>query len=154
MEDRFVKYSKLYALIFLLFLSVPVLLGLVVVLFYGISRLISSSYVDIAFGLCVISMTPALFSTAYLIFLKRTKTHPARWVRSLSILLFIVGISVSGLVLVVDMISFFRQFKTDIAAYRSFSLVYTAGNVGALFLIAIIQALTTSKEVDWMDRNK
>ena len=38
MEDRFVKYSKLYALIFLLFLSVPVILGLIVAAFYGISK--------------------------------------------------------------------------------------------------------------------
>jgi hypothetical protein len=154
MEDRFVKYSKLYALIFLLFLSVPVILGLIIAAFYGISKLVSSSYIDISFGLAVVSMAPALFSAVYAIFLKRTKKHPVGWVRIISSMLFVIGIVVSVYVLVVDMVSFFTKFKIDISAYQSFSLVYMAGNVAMLFLIAIIQAFTSSKEVDWMDRNK
>ena len=154
MEDRFIKYSKLYALIFLLFLSVPVILGLVIVAFYGISKLVSSSYIDITFGLGVVTMAPALFSAVYVIFLKRTKKHPVTWVRIMSSTLFIIGIAISLFVLVIDMISFFTKFKIDIDAYESYSLVYMSGNVSMLFLIAIIQAFTSSKEVDWMDRHK
>jgi hypothetical protein len=29
-----------------------------------------------------------------------------------------------------------------------------AGNVAALFLIAIVQAFTTKKELDWMERKR
>ncbi len=154
MEDRFVKYSKLYALIFLLFLSVPVMLGLTIVAFYGISKLVSSSVVDIIFGLGIITMVPALFSAVYYIFFKRTVHHPVAWVRTFSRALFVIGIAISVIILAMDMSSFFTKFKTDISSYRAFSLVYVAGNIGILFLIAIMQALTTKKEMDWMDRNK
>jgi hypothetical protein len=152
MEDRFVKYSKLYALIFLMFLSVPVILGLVIAAFYGISKLVSSSVVDIIFGLGVITLAPALFSAVYIIFFKRTKKHPVVTVRVISKILFVTGIIISVFVLVTDMISFFTRFNTDISGYRCFTLTYLAGNVGVLFLIAIIQAFTTGKEVDWMER--
>lgn len=154
MEDRFIKYSKLYALIFLLFLCIPVFLGIVVAAFYGISKLVSSSIVDIIFGLGVVTLAPALFSAVYVIFFKRTKKHPVSAVRVVSKTLFVAGIAVSVFVLISDMISFFTKFDIDISAYRCFSLPYMAGNVAGLFLIAIIQAFTTNKEVDWMDRNR
>jgi hypothetical protein len=154
MEDRFVKYSKLYALIFLLFLAVPVMLGIIIAAFYGISKLVSSSIVDIVFGLGVVTLAPALFSAVYVIFFKRTKRHPVAWVRIISNAAFIIGIAISAFVLVTDMIAFFTKFNIDITGYRCFSLPYMAGNVGGLFLIAIMQAFTSSKEADWMDRNK
>ena len=154
MEDRFIKYSKLYALIFLMFLAVPVILGILIAAFYGLSKLVSSSVVDIAFGLCVITLAPALFSSVFVIFYRRTKKHPVAWVRFVSIIFFVVGILVSTSVLIIDMISFFTKFNIDITAYRCFSLPYMAGNVAGLFLIAIMQAFTTNKEVDWMERNK
>ncbi len=154
MEDRFVKYSKLYALIFLMFLSIPVILAIIIAAFYGISKLVSSSVVDISFGLGVITMAPALFSTVYVIFFKRTTKHPVAAIRVISKILFVIGIAISVYILVIDMISFFTKFKIDIDAYKCFSLPYMAGNVAMLFLIAIVQAFTTQKEVDWMDRNR
>jgi hypothetical protein len=154
MEDRFTKYSKLYVLIFLLFLCVPVLLGLIVAAFYGISKLVSSTVADITFGLGIVSLTPAVFMTAYYIFFKRTKTHPEPTVKVISQILFVAGFLISISVLVLDMISFFKGFSPDIGSYHGYSLVYTAGNVAMLFLIAIVQAFTTKKEVDWMDRKR
>jgi hypothetical protein len=154
MEDRFIKYSKLYALIFLMFLAVPVILGIIVAAFYGISKLVSSSVVDIVFGLGVVTMAPALFSAVYVIFFKRTTKHPVAAVRIISKVLFVTGILIGVFVLVADMITFFTKFQIDITGYKCFSLAYMAGNVGGLFLIAIIQAFTSSREIDWMDRNK
>lgn len=154
MEDRFVKYSKLYALIFLLFLSVPVMLGIVIAVFYGFSKLVSSSVVDIIFGLGVVTLAPALFSTVYVIFFKRTGMHPVATVRIVSKIIFVTGIIISVVVLVTDMIAFFSKFNTNIEGYRCFNLAYLAGNVAILFLIAIIQAFTTGKEVDWMERGQ
>jgi len=152
MEDRFLKYSKLYILIFLLFLAIPVILGLLVITFYGFSKLVSSNVVDIIFGLGVITLAPALFSSVYVVFFKRTKQHPVATVRIISKIFFLMGIVCSMIVLVLDMITFFKKFEIDITAYHSFNLAYLAGNVGGIFLIAIIQAFTTQKEVDWMDR--
>lgn len=154
MEDRFTKYSKLYILIFLMFLSVPVILGLIIAMFYGVSRLVSSNVVDIVFGLGVVAMAPALFSAVYVIFFKRTGRHPVPAVRIISKILFVAATALSILVLVLDMVSFFSKFNVDIDKYHSFSLVYMAGNVALLFLIAIVQAFSTNKEVDWMERNR
>lgn len=154
MEDRFIKYSKLYALIFLLFLCVPVLLGLLIAAFYGISKIVSSTVADITFGLGVVTLAPAVFMSVYFIFFKRTKNHPVAVVRIISKILFVAGFLISLAVLVYDMRSFFTKYSTDIAGYLGFSLTYMAGNVAILFLIAIMQALTTSKEVDWMDRKR
>ena len=154
MEDRFVKYSKLYALIFLLFLCVPVLLGLIIAAFYGISKLVSSTVADITFGLGVVSLTPAVFMTVYYIFFKRTQKHPAIVVKIISQIIFVAGFLISLTVLVFDMISFFTKFNTNITGYHGLGLTYLAGNVAVLFLIAIVQAFTTKKEVDWMDRKR
>lgn len=152
MEDRFLKYSKLYILIFLLFLAVPVILGLLVAVFYGISKVVSSNAADLIFGLGTITMLPAIFSSVYVIFFKRTKQHPSAIVRILSNTFFVLGIICSVIVLIIDIIAFFNKYEIDISAYRCFSLAYLAGNVGMIFLIGIIQAFTTPKEVDWMDR--
>ena len=154
MEDRFIKYSKLYALIFLLFLCVPVLLGLIIATFYGISKIVSSTVADISFGLGVVSLTPAVFMSVYFIFFKRTKKHPAKTIKIISQIIFVTGFLISLVVLVFDMISFFTKFNTDITGYYGLSLTYLAGNVAILFIIAIVQAFTTNKEVDWMDRER
>ena len=154
MEDRFIKYSKLYALIFLLFLCVPVLLGLIIAAFYGISKIVSSTVADISFGLGVVSLAPAVFMSVYYIFFKRTKKHPAKAIKIISQIIFVTGFLISLVVLVFDMVSFFTKFNTDITGYHGLSLTYLAGNVAILFLIAIVQAFTTNKEVDWMDRER
>ncbi len=153
MEDRFIKYSKLYILIFLMFLAIPVLLGLLIATFYGISKLVSSSVMDIIFGLGVITIAPALFSSVYVLFLKKTKQHPVAIIRNISKTFFVIGIVCSITIWVTDLISFFNKFNIDISVYHCFSLAFLAGNVGDIFLIGLIQAFTTKKEVDWMDRN-
>lgn len=154
MEDRFLKYSKLYILIFLLFLAIPVILGLLVATFYGISKVVSSNAADLIFGLGMITLAPALFSSVYVVFFKRTKQHPSATVRILSKILFVTGIVCSIAILVIDIITFFKKFEIDITAYRCFSLAYLAGNVALIFLVGIMQAFTTQKEVDWMERKR
>ncbi|HMU10925.1 MAG TPA: hypothetical protein PKC54_13015 [Ferruginibacter sp.] len=154
MEDRFLKYSKLYVLIFLLFLLIPVLIGLAIFIFWGFSKLVSSTLVDIVFGLGIITIPPALFATVHLIFFRRTKKHPAGWVRYISYVFFAAGFLCSIFVLVTDLVAFFKQYSTDIAAYNCYSLIYMTGNIAGLFIIALLQAFTTQKEVDWMDRQR
>jgi hypothetical protein len=133
---------------------VPVLLGLMIAAFYGISKLVSSTVADIAFGLGVVSLAPAVFMSVYFIFFKRTKKHPSKAVKIISQIVFVAGFLTSLVVLIFDMISFFTKFNTDITGYHGLSLTYLAGNVAGLFFIAIVQALTTGKEVDWMDRSR
>ena len=154
MEDRFTKYSKLYFLIFLMFLSIPVIFGLVVGTMYGFSKLVSSKPIDIMYELLVIAIPPAIFATVYYIFIKRTKKHPSAIVKAISQILFIIGFCCCVLVLVMDILDYFNKGIHDVTDYRSFNLLFLAGNIGALFLIAILQAFTTKKEVDWIEKRK
>ena len=84
MEDKFVRYSKLYVLLFLLFLSVPVIIGLIIGAFYGISRLFSSAPIDLVYELFILSIPAAVFSAVYVIFFRRTAWHPVWPVRFIS----------------------------------------------------------------------
>ena len=154
MEDKFVKYSKLYVLIFLLFLSVPVIFGILIASFYGISSIISSRPVDMIFGLVEVVIPSAIFSTAFLIFFKRTKRHPSKIVRGISYFLFVVALAACAYFLVLDIIDFFTIKGQNITDYYAYSLPFLAGNIGGLFVIGLLQAFTTEKEVDWMDRRK
>jgi len=154
MDDRFTKYSKLYFLVFLLFLSIPVTFALIMSVFYGFSKLISSRPVDIVFELVVISIPPAVFSAAFYIFSKRTKAHPSAMVRMISQIIFFTGICCGVIVLVISIIDYFKKGHHNITDYISFSLAFLAGNIAALFLIAIMQAFTTKKEEDWMEKRR
>jgi hypothetical protein len=154
MDDRFTKYSKLYFLVFILFLSIPVAIALAVGVFYGFAKLVSSRPGDMVFELLVISIPPAIFAAAYYIFSKRTKMHPSAVVRVISQVLFILGIGCSITVLVLTTIDFFKARHHAVTDYTSYTLAFMAGNIALLFLIAIMQAFTTKKEVDWMEKRK
>lgn len=152
MEDKFVRFSKLYILIFLSFLAIPVSLGLIAAILYGLSKTISSGPIDFVFHLLVISLPATVFATAYSIFFKRTAQHPVAAIRIISKILFAIGIISCLVLLTLDIILFFHQPATDIIDYRCFSIAFLAANVGGLFLIAILQAFTTKKETDWLER--
>jgi membrane associated rhomboid family serine protease len=155
MDDRFTKYSKLYFLVFLVLLAVPVAFALLIATFYGFSTIISSRPVDIIFELVVIGIPSAVFATAHYIFFKRTKQHPSVPVKIISQILFLIGICCSLFFLALSIIAYFKKGYNNITDYLTFHIAFLAGNIGGLFLIAIIQAFTTKKEEDWMEkRNK
>jgi len=154
MEDRFVKYSKLYFLIFLLFLSVPVILGLAIGIGYGFSKLISSKPIDLIYQLLIIALPSSVFATVYYIFFKRTGNHPSAVVKLISRIVFILGFCICLFVLITDFIKFFEHPVFGTEGYYNFSLLFLAGNVAALFIMAILQAFTTKKEEDWMEKRK
>jgi hypothetical protein len=154
MEDKFTRYTKLYILIFLMFLSIPVLIGLLIALFYGVSKIVSSGPVDIAFEILVISIPAAIFSSAYIIFFKRTRLHPKAAVRIISMLLFVAGLICCLVLLVMDIHTYFTTRGVNITDFRSFNVFFLSGNIGGLFLVAIMQAFTTQKEKDWLEKRK
>jgi hypothetical protein len=153
-EDKFIKFTKLYILIFLLFLSIPIIFGLVLASLYQFSKLISSRPVDMFFELAVMVMPIAVFETAYIIFFRRTKHHPSKIVRGISYFLFVIALCYCTTVLVLDMYSFFTTKGHVVTDYNSFSLLCLAGNIALLFIVGLLQAFTTAKEKDWMDRRK
>ncbi len=154
MEDKFTRYTKLYILIFLLFLSIPVIFALIIGTFYGFSKIVSSAPVDIVFELFIITIPPAIFSSAYIIFFRRTRLHPVKAIRIISMALFLVGLICCLIVLVMDMVSFFKYRGLDVNDFKCFGVLFLASNIGALFLIAILQAFTTNKEQDWLEKRR
>ncbi|MBL0144510.1 MAG: hypothetical protein IPP48_00765 [Chitinophagaceae bacterium] len=154
MEDKFVKFSKLYIYIFLSVLAFIVSIGLLMAVLYGFSKMVSSHPVDVAFELIVIALPAVIFSTAYIIFFKRTKFHPSIPVKYISYALFILALAYCAVALVWSIRDYFMLKSSSITEYHTFALLFLAGNVGLLFLIAIIQALTTEKEVDWRERKR
>jgi uncharacterized membrane protein len=152
MEDKFVKYSKLYLYIFLAAFAVVLCIATLIGLFYGFSKLVSSKPVDIAFEIIVLSIPTIIFSTAYLIFFKRTKMHPAKWVQYISYCLFIAALIYCGIGLFWSIKDYFLLKRSAISQYHTFTLPYLAGNIALLFIVGILQALTTEKEVDWRER--
>lgn len=57
-------------------------------------------------------------------------------------------------VMVTDLIHFFRTMATDTDKYFSYHLGFLVSNGALIFFIGILQALTTEKEKDWMERNR
>ena len=154
MDDRFTKYIKLYFLIFLLFLSIPLFISIIIGFVYGFSRIVSVGPAQSVFEILVISMPVLVFTTAYAIFFSRTRSHPSKPVRIISYIIFTAGIIICIYYLAEDLISYFHSHEQDITDYGSFSTLFLAANIATLFIIAIMQAFTTSKEVDWMEKTK
>lgn len=154
MEDKFVRYSKLYVLLFLLFLSVPVIIGLIIGAFYGISRLFSSAPIDLVYELFILSIPAAVFSAVYVIFFRRTAWHPVWPVRFISKTIFLIGMASCALFLVWDMITFFKHHGPDISGFYCYNTYFLSGNIAAMFLVAIMQAFTTEKELDWVEKRR
>lgn len=152
MDDRFIKYIKLYALIFLLFLCIPAAIAAALGIFYGFSKLVFSRPADIVFYLFVLSLPVTVFGTVYYIFFKRTKNHPAKAIKIISHILFSTAFIIALFLFVWDLTIFYKKRYDSIAYYNSFSLSFLAGNIALLFIIAIVQAFTTKKEKDWMER--
>ena len=74
MDDRFIKYTKLSIIIFLLFLAIPVTFSLVFGVFYGFSAIISSKPIDLIFEIFIISL-PALFFLPCTAFFLKEPVH-------------------------------------------------------------------------------
>ena len=154
MDDKFLKYSKLYGYIFFVLFAFVIGVALLIATFYGFSKILSSRPVDVAFELIVIAIPAIVFSTAYIIFFKRTKSHPNKVVKYISYLLFIAALTYCSIGLIWTIKDYFTLKSSSIVDYHTFKLVFLAGNVALLFIIAIMQALSTEKEVDWMERKK
>jgi hypothetical protein len=152
MEDKFLKYTRLSIIIFLLFLAVPIVVTVVLGLFYGFGKLIASRPADAAVEIFVLSLPGLVFATVYTIFFRRTKFHPSKIVKAISYFLFVVGIGFALYFLVNDLLYYFKVNRKTITSYLSYNVLYLFINIVALFFIAVIQAFSQPKEKDWMQK--
>ena len=54
--------------------------------------------------------------------------------------------------LVLDFINFLKNGYPDIDKYFSYQILVLSSSVAVIFFIGILQALTTAKEKDWMEK--
>ncbi|MEP7164053.1 MAG: hypothetical protein ABI741_05120 [Ferruginibacter sp.] len=154
MEDRLGKYIRLFGSIFFSVIGfiiafILVLLG-IKFLFGLMSYIPWFTYVYISF---IILVPSALFITAFIIYFKRTATHANKVVRWLSYFLFSVALVAWMVTLFLDIRIFYKHAYDSIGMYNSYDMIFLAANVASLFLVGVMQAFTTVKEKDWMEKS-
>lgn len=155
MEDKFAKYLQLSNR---LIITLVAFIASLLLLLFGIrlifSLLDSMPWFVYLFTLFIIIITSAIFICIFLTSLYRIKHHPSAPVRLISYIL--NGAAFLGWVyfLCRDIITFFLTGSQQISNYNSYNVLYLAGSVGLIFLLAIIQALSLEKEKDWIEKRK
>ena len=155
MQDKFTRYLQLSNRIiisFVVFVAGLLLLLLGLRLLFGL--LDSMSWFVYLFTLFIVIFPPAIFIIIFSVAFSRIKHHPAATVRGISYVL--SGLALLGWValLFIDIYTFFATGSQQISHYQSYTVLYLAGSVALIFALAIIQALTTQKEKDWMEKRR
>jgi uncharacterized membrane protein len=149
------KYLRLLGMILLTMIGVI----LVVVVMLLLMRLLMGVMDQIPWMLYVymsimLTLPTAFFLKIFDIFSKRTRSHPSKWVRWFSQIVFLLSALSWMLIFIKDMVYFVQTGYGDINKYVSYSLTALVPSVFVIFLIGIIQALTTKPELDWMEKNR
>ena len=154
MDDQFGKYLRLFGTLFFTFIGFIVafiLLMLGIRLFFGVLSYIP--WLSYLYMILILMFPTALFTSVYIIYFKRTGVHPLKTVRVLSYIIFSTALLFWGFFFVSDLVLFFRRFYGTIDRYGTYNLLFLSCNVGAIFLVGIIQALSQQKERDWMEKH-
>jgi hypothetical protein len=105
--------------------------------------------------MAVMLMLPfLLFNSAFVIFFKRSATHPKKWVIWFSRIVFVCA-SISWIgIFAWDLRYFIQTGHGDINRYLTYSLNTLVPTVFFIFFMGVLQALTMQPEVDWMERRR
>ena len=153
--DQHGKYIRLFGTLFFTFIGfivalILILLGLRVV--FGVLSYIP--WLANIFTLFIICVPAALFISVFIIYFFRTKTHPSLPARIFSYIIFAAALASWAYAWVSDLITFFTHYYMAVGEYMSYNMIYLVANVLALFFVAMIQGLSTKKEVDWMEKHR
>ena len=153
MGDRFGKFLQLFWNIFFSVIGFIILLSLILLALKYFMGALDYFHWFRNFYLSLILLVPSvLFTTVFVIYFKRTKSHQSKAIRLISNFIFITAILSWLLVVVLDSIQFINKGSADIDKYYSYNLLYLVINVASIFFVGIIQALSAPKEKDWMER--
>lgn len=153
MEDQFGKYLRLFGSIFLLALGSIVALILVLLgirLLFGLMSYIP--WITYIYTLFILLVPAVLFITAYIIYFKRTFSHPDKTTRWISYFLFSAALLAWAVFLFSDLLIFYKHAYTSIGMYNCYDMIFLASNVACIFIVGVLQAFTTTKEKDWMEK--
>jgi len=149
------KYIRLFGTLilgFVGFILSLILLFLAIRLVFGFVN--ELSWFTYVFSVFVLSVPAAIFITAFTIFFFRTKKHPSGSVRIFSTILFGLFLCAWAVFYVLDIIAFFKTGQTQIVETKSWDMIFITASISCLFVVGIMQALSTPKEEDWLERNK
>ena len=150
--------SKYIRLLGMLFLSVLGFLAALLLVFLGIRLLFGFvnqlSWITYVYTLFVISVPAVIFITAFIVFFYRTRSHSSKTARIISYILFVFFLTAWVIFYVLDMFLFFKKGQIQVVDYHSWNMIFLAANVACLFIVGVIQALSFTKEEDWLQRNK
>ena len=153
MDDQFGKYIRLFGTLFFTLIGFIVSLLLLMLglrLFFGLLSYIPwFTYIYMIF---IIMVPSALFISVFIVYMRRTAFHPSRIIRYISYSLFSIALLAWGVCLFLDLKTFFTYAYVEIGKYNSYNMIFLASNVACIFLVGIMQAFTTAKEKDWMER--
>ncbi len=153
MEDRFAKYLRLFGSIFFSFIGFIVGIILVMLCFRVFFGLLSYvPWITYVYMIFIILFPAALFIPVYVVYFKRTASHPSTVVRFISYIIFSAAIAAWLIFVVMDAIIFFKHAYNAIGMYHSYNMIFLALNVACIFLVGVMQALSSEKEKDWMER--
>ncbi len=148
------KYIRLFGTLFLTFIGFIVALILTLLLLrFTFGLLDNVPWFSLLFMVFIICVPAALFIPVYLIYFKRTKSHPSVVVRWISYILFTAMLAAWLLFLVQDLYLFYKHLYNAVGEYMSYNMFFLAANVFCIFMVGIIQALSTGREEDWYERN-
>ncbi len=149
-ENNYLKLLVTLLIVFTCFVAAMFLVFFVLkIIFVPVFK---QHWFELLFYLAMLSVPFILFEFVHVVFFRRTKDHPSKLVQVISRILFVAGMLYTAYVYVKDMISFFKKINYAITDYGSFDLRFLCINIFGLFLIAIIQAATTNKEIDWINK--
>ncbi len=149
-EGKYLRLLGRIGLAFILFIASLFLIMYSLKFFFGI--LDKMPWFSLMFALFIICVPATVFVTVYVIYFFHTKGHPSKSVRIFSNIVFALILSAWAYFWILDFIMFFKHQYREIAHYNTYNLAFLAANVGIIFFIGIVQALTVKKEVDWMER--
>jgi hypothetical protein len=153
MEDKYSKYLQLSMNIFFVFIGfVAALLGLLLGLKYLMGVLDYLPFFSYLFTLFIMLVPSALMIAIFTIFFKRSLTHPAVLVKWISLVIFCIAIAGWLYFILMDVLFFFKSGAREVGKYNSYNVFYLSGSVATIFLVGVMQALTTEKEKDWMEK--
>lgn len=149
------KYIRLFGMLFFSFVGFIVALVLIMLglrLFFGVLSYVP--WFNNLYILFIVCVPAILFITVYLIYYKRTKQLSSMGVKVFSYIVFFAALAAWAIFWVLDLIKFFKYNYNAISDYYTFNLAFLASNVLAIFLVGIVQAFNSKKEISWIERNQ
>lgn len=153
MEDRYSKYFQLSFNLFFTFIGFILSLALVLIGLKYIFRLVDYIPWFVYVYMMFIIIVPAtLFITIFIVYSKRTAGHPSKPVRYISYIIFAAALLSWCAAFTADMFTFFKNGYREISNYYSYNIFLLTASVASIFIIGVIQALSTEKETDWLEK--